>query len=306
VRRKGLDFAISVADDVPDMVVGDQVRLRQVLINLIGNAVKFTKKGEVLVNIIASGTTSDWKREITFAVTDTGIGIPDDKKELLFHVFSQVDASHSRIYGGTGLGLAICREIVELMMGTITFESKEGEGSCFSFTIPLEEAILISKALTPAEYLSPESKTSLEGEQIPHLLLVEDDPTIRQVLELMFKRANYNLDIAEDGLKAVEMWKKGAYGLVLMDIQMPHLNGFEVTHAIRKQERECGSHTPIVAMTAHASKEDEERCLDAGMDAFISKPIDFMKCLELIEQIIKHNCDKVTKPTDKENWVPSH
>ena len=286
-RRKGLDFVISVGKEVPGTVAGDQARLRQVLLNLIGNAVKFTEEGKVEVRVTVGRTTPDGKRAFTFAVTDTGIGIPDDKKELLFRAFSQVDTSHSRTYGGTGLGLAICREIVELMGGTISFESKEGEGSTFSFTIPLREVVSDGDAQTAAESLSPETITAPAGERIPHLLLAEDDPTIRQILELMLTRSNYNLDIAEDGRQAVEMWEKGGYDLVLMDVQMPRLNGFEATHAIREKELERGGHTPIIAMTAHARKEDEERCLAAGMDAFISKPIDFMECLRLIEKVIK-------------------
>jgi PAS domain S-box-containing protein len=140
VQRKGLDFAISVAEEVPDTVVGDHVRLRQVLINLIGNAVKFTKSGKIVVHVTIAKATSDEKLKFTFTVTDTGIGIPDDKKDLLFKAFSQVDTSDSRSYGGTGLGLAISREIVELMGGTIYFESEESVGSTFSFTVPLGEA----------------------------------------------------------------------------------------------------------------------------------------------------------------------
>jgi PAS domain S-box-containing protein len=291
VRRKGLDFTISVADEVPDTVVGDQVRLRQVLINLIGNAVKFTEGGKVEVRVTAGIGVTDGKREFTFVVTDTGIGIPDDKKVLLFRAFSQVDASLSRSYGGTGLGLAISREIVELMGGTISFVSEEGVGSTFSFTLPLKEAGLERDALSAAESLPAEVITpAQDGERIPRILLAEDDPVIRQVLILMFKQfkqSNYNLDVAEDGLKAIEMWEKGGYDLILMDVQMPRLNGFDATRAIREKERERGGHIPIVAMTAHARKEDEESCLSAGMDAYISKPIDFKKSLQLIGDIIR-------------------
>jgi PAS domain S-box-containing protein len=288
VRRKKLDFSASVADDVPDAVTGDQVRLRQVLINLIGNAVKFTETGKVTVRITAGGTTADKKRMFTFVVTDTGIGIPDGKKNLLFQAFSQIDVSHSRRYGGTGLGLTICREIVELMGGTIAIESKEGVGSAFSFTVPLGETTLDSDTLTTAESFSLKTRASApEGEKKPHILLAEDDPVARTVLELLFKRSNYKLDFAEDGRMAVEMWEQGGYDLVLMDVQMPRLNGFEATRAIREKEQERGGHTPIVAMTAHAGKEDEDSCLTVGMDAYISKPIDFNKCLQLIGQIIK-------------------
>jgi PAS domain S-box-containing protein len=287
VRRKGLAFAVSVAEEVPDRVVGDSLRLRQVLINLIGNAVKFTEVGKVEVRVTAGKATSDGKREFTFAVTDTGIGIADDKKDLLFRAFSQVDDSHNRRYSGTGLGLAICREIVELMGGTIGFESTEGVGSTFSFTIPLGETELKSYPLHAADSMSTETTSPApEGERIPRLLLAEDDPTIRKALGLLFKRAHYDLDFAEDGLQAIEMWEKGRYDLVLMDVQMPRLNGFEATKAIREQERERGGHTPIIAVTAHCLKEDEDKCLAAGMDAFIAKPLDFKKCVQLIRQII--------------------
>ncbi|TWJ14317.1 PAS domain-containing hybrid sensor histidine kinase/response regulator [Geobacter argillaceus] len=258
VQLKGLDFSVSVAEELPDTIAGDQVRLRQVLTNLIGNAVKFTEAGKVVVHVTAGGTTSEGKREVTFAVTDTGIGIPDDKKELLFRAFNQVDGSHSRSFGGTGLGLAISKEIVELMGGTIGFVSEEGVGSTFSFTIPLGETGLDRHVLPSTEPQPNETTTpALQGERIPRLLLAEDDPATRKVLGLMLNRSNFDLDFAEDGLKAVELWEKGAYDLVLMDVQMPRLNGFEATSAIREKERERGGHTPIIALTAHAFKEDE-------------------------------------------------
>jgi CheY-like chemotaxis protein len=288
VRRKGLDIVVSMAEEVPDSVVGDQMRLRQVLINLIGNAVKFTDGGKVEVRVTAGSARSAGKREFTFAVTDTGIGIPDDKKELLFHAFSQVDPSLSRSFGGTGLGLAISREIVELMGGTISFISEEEVGSTFSFTILLGEARFESDALSAVEALSSLAiNTAQEGERIPCVLLAEDDETIRQILSNLLKRSNYNVDVAEDGLKVIEMWEKGRYDLILMDVQMPKLNGFDATFAIREKERERGGHTPIIAMTAHTRKEDEEDCLAAGMDAYISKPIDFQQSLKVIADIIK-------------------
>jgi CheY-like chemotaxis protein len=294
VRRKGLDIILSVAEDVTDTVVGDRMRLRQVLINLTGNAVKFTDGGKVEVKVTADNTTSVGERVYTFAVTDTGIGIPDDKKELLFRAFSQVDPSLSRKYGGTGLGLAISSEIVGRMGGTISFVSEEGMGSTFSFTIPLAAARQDSEALSSDKlHTSEATATAQEGKGIPRLLLAEDDETIQQVLGLMLKRSNYILDIAEDGLMALEMWEKGEYELILMDVQMPRLDGFEATRAIREKERERGGHTPIVAMTAHARKEDEESCLAAGMDAYISKPIDFRKTLQVIGDIIRQTAYKL-------------
>jgi PAS domain S-box-containing protein len=288
VRRKGLEFGISIAEGLPGIVVGDQMRLRQVIINLIGNAVKFTDNGKIVVGVTTGAVTSGGKRDFTFAVTDTGIGIPDDKKELLFRAFSQVNASLNRGYGGTGLGLAISKEIVELMGGNISFVSTQGVGSAFSFTIPLGEPNLEYATISAIES-EPNLKTPslLEVNWVPRVLLAEDDSTIREIFGHILRRSNYNLDYAEDGLKAIVMWEKGKYDVVLMDIQMPQLNGFEATQAIREKELKCGGHTPIIAMTAHASKEDEKNCIAAGMDAYISKPINFEKTLRVIGDIIK-------------------
>jgi len=293
VQRKGLDFAVSVVEEVPDTVIGDQLRLRQVLTNLIGNAIKFTKEGKVSVRVTAGRTTTNGKRKFTFAVADSGIGIPDDKKNLLFRPFSQVDASHSRSFGGTGLGLAISREILELMGGTLSCESAEMVGSTFSFTIPLAETRLESGALSAFESQSAEMTTPVGMEEkIPRILFAEDDPVNRQVFGIMLKQSNYNIDLAENGLMAVEMWEKAEYDLVLMDVQMPWLDGFEATRAIREKEKVRGGHTLIVAVTAHAHKEDEKRCLAAGMDAYISKPIDLKKSLQMISEIIKQKSSR--------------
>ncbi len=290
VRRKRLDFALSAAEEMPDAFVGDQTRLRQVLLNLVGNAVKFTEEGRVAVHVTAGERTATGKREITFAVTDTGVGIPADKLQLLFRTFSQVDDSHSRSFGGIGLGLAISRKLVERMGGTIVAKSVEGEGSSFAFTIALAEARPESAAPPPPEPRSTAvTAPAVEGGKTPRLLVAEDDRATREVIGLMLKRSNYDLDFAEDGAKAVELWEEGDYDLVLMDVQMPRLDGFEATRAIREKERERGSHTPIIAMTAHAFKEDEERCIAVGMDAYVSKPIDFKNCLRVIGEILRQN-----------------
>jgi len=288
-RNKGLDFNCTVADNVPKTLVGDQARLIQVLTNLASNAVKFTEKGKVELRVVAGDSAPGGaRREVTFTVSDTGIGIPDDKKDLIFRIFSQVDETHSRSYGGAGLGLAISKEIVERMGGKIGFTSEEGKGSVFSCIIPFGEAetecdaIFGSRKTTTAvEVPRPEMTTK------PCLLVAEDDPTIIQVLGTMLRMAKYEVAFAENGQKVVEMWENGNYDLILMDVQMPRMNGFEATGAIREKEKTRGGHIPIVAMTAHALKEDEKRCLDAGMDAYISKPIDFMACLQLIGDNLK-------------------
>ena len=286
--NKGLQFHYTVADDLPMMLVGDQTRLNQILTNLTGNAVKFTEKGEVAIRVAAGAYAPGGKREVTFTVTDTGIGVDDDKKDLLFNIFSQLDETHSREYGGTGLGLAICKELVERMGGTITFVSAAGKGSTFSFTIPFGEAetgfddsIAPEEAAPTVAHIQPEEPTK------PRLLIAEDDPTIRQVLGNMLQMLNFEIDFAENGQLTVEMWQSGNYDLILMDVQMPRMNGFEATAAIREIERTSGGHIPIVAMTAHALKKDEEKCLNAGMDAYVSKPIDFKKAVHVIRESLK-------------------
>jgi len=283
-RSKGLAFVLTVADDVPEALIGDQVRLNQVLTNLAGNAVKFTEKGEVAIRVVAGGSTPEGKRLITFTVADTGIGIADDKQHLLFGVFSQVDASHSRSYGGSGLGLAISREIVDRMGGTIGFSSEAGKGSTFYCTIPLTETdAFLAAGKTAAARIVPVP----EVERKARLLIAEDDQVVSQVLSLMFKRAQFDVDLVDSGHKVIEKWEAGHYDMILMDVQMPLMNGFEATAAIRERERTRGGHIPIIAMTAHALKEDKDRCLAAGMDSYISKPIDFKKSVQLIEDFLK-------------------
>jgi PAS domain S-box-containing protein len=292
-KSKGLDFNLKVADNVPKTLVGDQTRLIQVLTNLASNAVKFTEKGKVELRVAAGDSAPGGaKRKVTFIFSDTGIGISADKKDLIFRIFSQVDESHSRNYGGAGLGLAISKEIVERMGGTIGFTSEEGQGSAFSCTIPFGEA----EAECDVTFASRETTTAVEGPRPemttkPCLLVAEDDPTISQVLGTMLRMEKYEVAFAENGQKAVEMWENGNYDLILMDVQMPRMTGFEATAAIREKENTRGGHIPIVAMTAHAFKEDEKRCLDAGMDAYISKPINFRACLQLIEDNLKKASD---------------
>jgi CheY-like chemotaxis protein len=199
-----------------------------------------------------------------------------------------VDESHTRKFGGVGLGLAISRELVERMGGAISCESKEGVGSTFSFTIPFgDDQTKSDMASIPMEPLPVAGipVSTMEREK-SRLLLAEDDPITRKVIGMMLQKSNFDIDIAEHGLQAVELWEKGNYDLILMDVQMPHMDGFAATRSIREKERENDGHTLIVAMTAHAFPEDEIRCRAAGMDAYISKPIDMKQCITLIEDLI--------------------
>jgi len=286
-QRKGLQLDRIMAENLPAIVIGDQLRLKQVLINLIGNAVKFTEVGAVVVCVAAGKMTSDGQREVTFSVTDSGIGIPPEKHHLLFESFSQVDDSHTRRFGGTGLGLVISKKMVELMGGTIIFSSEAGVGSTFSFTIPL--GVVGTEKNAPAVIVPPGQESTPpapSNEKKQRLLFAEDDPMIRDVLKELFRSTKYVTDFAEDGQRAVEMWEEGGYDLVLMDLQMPRLNGFDATRAIREKEQERGGHTPIVALTANVFEEDIERCFAAGMDDYLSKPIDFNKSLQVIEKLL--------------------
>ena len=281
--RKGIELSLEMAEDLPDRVVGDQARLRQVLTNLVGNAVKFTDRGRVGVKVTGRERTPEGGMTIFCSVSDTGIGIPPDKKHLLFNAFSQVDDSHTRSYGGTGLGLAISKEIVERMGGSIGFESEQGKGSTFFFTARVTVAAACDGAADGANTVRTPAEGPGEDLVSRRLLIAEDDATIREVLGNMLARVRYQVDFAEDGQRVVEMWQKGGYDLILMDVQMPRLDGFQATRAIRDLEE--GGRIPIIAMTAHAMKEDEKRCIAAGMDAYISKPIDFRECIEKVKEL---------------------
>jgi PAS domain S-box-containing protein len=280
--RKGLHLITLVADDVPETVAADQVRLQQVLTNLVGNAVKFTEQGTVTVRV-----TMD-PLGVTFMVTDTGIGIPSDKQDLLFQPFSQVDASDTRRFGGIGLGLAISKEIVELMGGTMTLESAEGQGSTFSCTLPLVTAAPHLSVATHPVTLPAETAlvTPLRKGETPRILIVEDDPASRAVLYHALKRRHYVAETANNGLQAVGKWEKGAFDLIIMDVQMPVLDGIAAARVIREKERVRGGHIPILAMTAHAFHDDEARCLDSGMDAYLSKPVNITEAIEVLSKLV--------------------
>ncbi len=256
-QRKGLAFHEEVAPGLPEYVLGDPVRLRQALSNLVANAVKFTNRGAVEVKVEAAG------HRIRFAVEDTGIGVDATAGERLFQSFSQADASTTRRFGGTGLGLAIVRHLASLMGGEAGFESRAGGGSRFYFEAELPAA---EKAQGPV------SREKIEAR--PAKILLAEDDTVNSMIALAFLRsAGHEVDVARDGREAVEACQRGAYDLVLMDCQMPNLDGFQATREIRRREGE-GHHLPVVALTASSLASDREKCLAAGMDDHLGKPID--------------------------------
>jgi PAS domain S-box-containing protein len=266
-RTKGLALELAVDEAVPSRLLGDARRLQQVLLNLLTNAVKFTATGSISVRVGAA-PRSEARTAISVAVTDSGIGIPAEALDRIFDPFTQADASTTRNYGGTGLGLAIVRELVELMNGSITAESEPGRGSTFRFEVEMDN-VAGSEAAPGGSAGKEESETF---ESAPTVLIAEDNPVNQIVAARMLERCGCSAQVVSDGHAAIEAWRGGRYDLVLMDCQMPNLDGYEATAQIRRLEGD-GRRTPIVAMTAHALAGDRQRCLDAGMDDYLSKPL---------------------------------
>ncbi|WP_432822442.1 PAS domain S-box protein [Trichloromonas sp.] len=279
-QRKGLDLVVDIAPGTPRVVQGDNGRVRQILVNLVGNAVKFTGQGQVAVRVVAGDLTADGRRNLAFTVADTGIGISEEKQQDLFQPFIQGDASHTRRYGGTGLGLSISQEVAVQMGGAITFTSEPGQGATFVLALPLRESAADVPQAAPAEGAAPLPAPADAGS--PRLLVAEDDPTIRSLLGIMLRQGGIEFDTACNGEEAVGMWEQGTYDLILMDMQMPLMDGFEATRAIREQEAARGGHVPIVALTAHAYQTDQQKCLNAGMDAYLAKPFNFKNLFAVI------------------------
>jgi len=266
-----LQLSCDVRPDTPNVLIGDPTRLRQVLINLVGNAIKFTSKGEVIVRVRPESITED-EAVLLFSVSDTGIGISEDNQKVIFDAFAQADASTTRRYGGSGLGLTISNQLVGLMGGRISVESKPDVGSTFHFTLPFGIA---HHHASPSPDDSPE-KSSVPAEPSSFdILVVEDNAVNQKLARILLKKLGHRATIAANGDAAVRALKQRAFDLVLMDFQMPVMGGIEATAVIREAETRTGRHIPIIAMTAHAMAGDRERALQAGMDDYVSKPIRF-------------------------------
>jgi two-component system, sensor histidine kinase and response regulator len=288
-HEKGLQLISRVSPPPPPNLVGDPVRLRQVLLNLVDNAIKFTPKGRIECTLGLLDTSTD-SALLQFSIADTGIGIPADMLGTIFESFTQVDSSITRRFGGSGLGLAICRRLVESMGGRIWVESDEGKGSCFSFTLRLKLPDVLAKSALSL----PTHGTRTTGETLPllasppvrglRLLLAEDNLVNQRLAVRVLEKHGHQVTVAENGLEALKALKEFDFELVLMDIQMPEMDGLEATRTIRRQEHATGAHIPIVALTAHALQGDRERCVEAGMDDYISKPIKVEELLTTIEK----------------------
>ena len=263
---RGLELSCSIAVDVPRVIVGDPGRLRQVLLNLLANAIKFTSEGSVALSVRSLGGDAGSAR-VLFEVRDTGIGIPPERQDLLFAPFAQGGAEVTRRFGGTGLGLAICRRLVELMGGSIWLESEEGRGSVFSFTITAEVAAESSlTAMVEAEA----APAPMADEGPLRILVAEDNPVNRKLAIRALERGGHTPDVVEDGVFAVEAVTRGDYDVVLMDVQMPRMDGLTATARIRSLP--LGRQPYVIALTAAAFESDRDRALEAGVDDFLAKP----------------------------------
>lgn len=301
--EKGLALEMRVAEDVPPVLNGDPTRLRQILNNLVGNALKFTQKGSVALDV---GMESNDGERVTleFSVRDTGIGIPPDKAGELFTPFTQVDSSTTRVHGGTGLGLAISRQLVEMMGGTIRFESTPGQGTVFVFT---------AQFILPYRMEGSKRRPKRPGDsgRIPaatrhyHLLIVEDNRVNQMVASELLRRLGHTTEAAHNGREALEKLRVRRYDAVLMDCQMPEMDGFEATEAIRSGTSGVLSSTiPIIAMTAHALDSDRERCLAAGMNAYVSKPITSVALSTALLACFSHRAPEPSKTNSAgEDWA---
>jgi len=279
-RDKGITLSSRVAAEVPAHVVGDPVRVKQILSNVLGNAVKFTDRGTVTLDVTTDpppdGSATPTNTVVLhFRIIDSGIGIPGEKQALIFEPFRQVDGSTTRRFGGTGLGLAIASTLVELMGGQIWVDSAPGAGSTFHVTVPVSAASGVVERRRAVSAAAPAlGRAAGRSARSARILIAEDNIVNQRVAAGLLTKRGHQVTVVSTGREALHALQAGTFELVLMDVQMPDMDGFEATAAIRAWERDTGQHVRIIAMTAHAMVGDKERCLAAGMDGYLSKPID--------------------------------
>jgi signal transduction histidine kinase/FixJ family two-component response regulator len=296
IQAKDLSFNVNIEYSTPDLVIGDAVRLTQILVNLVNNAIKFTNSGEIEINVTTAKKTED-SIEISFSVKDTGIGIASHKMEAIFERFQQADEDTTRKYGGTGLGLSIVKQLVELQNGTIHVDSELNKGTEFVFTIPYA----IPKEITVHDDLKIFSKNDIRlTDSHSRILIAEDNAMNQNLIRHLFAYWNLDFDIVNNGKEAIEALQQNDYRLILMDIQMPLMDGYTATLKIRN---ELGINIPIIAMTAHAMAGEKEKCLSYGMNEYISKPIRENILFEIINKLLKS--DEKPEVKDKKDDIPA-
>ena len=281
-RTSGIDISSVIADDLPDSLVGDAERIRQILINLLGNSYKFTNEGCIDLIVDKQPAETAGKIRLHFEVRDTGIGLPQGNTSALFNAFTQADMSSTRTFGGTGLGLAISRELVELMNGSLWCENNES-GCSFFFNLEVERDDDRSPAGNAPNKSADRLSTPLNRNNLK-ILLVEDSPVNQTLMIALLEKWGYQSILARNGLEAIQKWQNAQqrFDLILMDVLMPDCNGLEATSRIRELEQALGERTPIIALTAQALDGDRDACLQAGMDAYVSKPISQRQLLKQI------------------------
>ncbi|MBU3984825.1 MAG: response regulator, partial [Proteobacteria bacterium] len=268
-----------IDSDVPFYLQGDPTRLRQILLNLVGNAVKFTRKGKVEIKVSTESQTGP-EQKLLFSITDNGIGIPTDKQQLIFDSFTQADSLTTRKYGGTGLGLTICQKLLNIMQGRIWLTSQPEKGSTFFFTIPFSQATSPRPEIDTNIGIQP---ARCELLQAAHILLVDDNKDNCNLIRLYLHNTPFTLKTAGNGQEAVTLFCAKPYDLILMDIEMPIMDGYEATQKIRQwEQKQQRTPVPIIALTAHAFIRFKKKCLDAGCSDFLTKPVKKAKLIETI------------------------
>jgi len=298
-REKGLKLQLDIQPSISGSFVGDPLRLRQILINLAANAIKFTKKGSVFMRIMPA----EEEGQLHFVIQDTGIGIPADRLSQIFESFTQADTSTTRQFGGTGLGTTISRELVELMGGRIWAESEEGRGSTFHFTINLTPADQVPEKADL--FVVPGRAVLLGARRGFKILLVEDVEANVDLAKIRLEQQGHEVTVVWNGREAVEAFQRGEIDLILMDIQMPVMDGIEATTHIRALEAGTKGHIPIIAMTAGVMREETEKYMEVGMDAVVAKPIDFGKLFKTMEEVVPEGVGEMVVEVQEDVRPPS-
>lgn len=292
-ETKKLQLKFAVEPQVPNFLVGDLGRLRQVIVNLVGNAIKFTESGQISVLVSGESTFED-EYVLSVQVRDTGIGIPKSKIGIVFSEFEQVDASATRLHEGSGLGLAISAKLVEMMNGKIWVESEFGQGSVFSFTANLKSALADTDATSDSN--SSSDKPTIDyADSLAKLkiLLVEDNLVNQKLAVGVLGKQGHEVTIANNGREAIDIWQEHPFDLILMDVQMPVMDGLQATQKIRELEKETGQHIPVIAMTARAMEGDRQECLESGMDDYLAKPIRIKELAQRLSRIVPESSEEL-------------
>lgn len=276
--NKRISLSYNVDSNVPDQIYCDPTRLRQVLMNLIGNAIKFTEQGGINVEVKGQFLRPDLF-EYCFVIRDSGIGIPDTEQEKIFNSFYQVQSSSDRKYGGTGLGLAICRELIKLMKGEVSLTSSIGQGTTIQFTIPTQFSLSSGVPGLTEQVSKPVLETKLAQKHPRKILIAEDNPINQRLLQVALTKQGYKPDVCNNGKEAIQACKDKEYDLVFMDVQMPEMDGLEATKIIKATLNPAPK---IIAVTANAMSSDRDKCIQAGMDDYISKPINISELIKAV------------------------